>query len=53
MIEFKVSKKAKKQLDKLIADFNKEKSARHKFTFDSILNRLLTTRKLDKILDKK
>ena len=51
-IKFEVSKEASKDLDKLIAKYKAEKYLMLNFLFDSILERLKTEKKLDKILSK-
>jgi hypothetical protein len=50
LINFKPSKKAIKEVDKLIAKYKEEKSIRLDFIFDSVLNSLKASNKLDKIL---
>jgi len=50
LINFKASKESEKEIDKLIAKYKEEKTIRLDFIFDSILDSLKATNKLDKIL---
>jgi hypothetical protein len=48
----KVVWKADKNFDKLVAQYEKEKTIKFTFKFENTLARLLAEKKLDRILDK-